>query len=283
LEYWIPAGGNSGVSIRDRSRGHGAIGEEDSVRPDLAGYPKSTPAHIGYEIQILDYDAANSTGSIYELVPARTGVHRPGLWNSMDIESRASLIRVRVNGQVVLWRDIANAQPGSALYNQIVGWAAKIKAFGAPMGFIFNHEPEAAASDSMGTAQEFISAWQKVITVFREQGVTNAKYVWTMTDYAFWRTDGGRADLWYPGDAYVDAIASDSYNWFNCRPGINTAWHTLEWIAAHMRDFGLAHPDVATNPMHGNLTMSTYGLGECSKSYRTYGLGDVLGLQQLYP
>ncbi len=138
----------------------------------------------------------------------------------------------RVNGQVVLWRDIANAQPGSTLYNQIVGWANNVKAFGAPMYFIFNHEPEAAASDRMGTAQDFIAAWQKVITVFRDQGVTNAKYVWTMTDYAFWRTDGGRADLWYPGDAYVDAIASDAYNWYNCRSGINTPWHTLEWIAA---------------------------------------------------
>jgi hypothetical protein len=149
----------------------------------------------------------------------------------------------RVNGSVILWRDIANAQPGSTLYNQIVGWANNVKAFGAPMYFIFNHEPEAAASNSMGTAQEFIAAWRNVITIFRDQGVTNAKYVWTMTDYAFWRTDGGRADLWYPGDAYVDAIASDSYNWYNCRPGINTAWHTLEWIASYMRTFGLAHPD----------------------------------------
>ena len=125
----------------------------------------------------------------------------------------------RVNGSTVLWRDIANAQPGSTLYNQIVGWATSVKAFGAPMYFIFNHEPEAGASDSNGSAQEFIAAWRQVITIFRDQGVTNAKYVWTMTDYAFWRTDGGRADLWYPGDAYVDAIASDSYNWSNCRPG----------------------------------------------------------------
>ena len=148
----------------------------------------------------------------------------------------------RVNGSTILWRDVANAQPGSTLYNQIVGWATAVKTFGAPMYFIFNHEPEAAASDSMGTAQEFIAAWRRVITIFRDQGVTNAKYVWTMTDYAFWRTDGGRATLWYPGDDYVDAIASDDYNWSNCRPGINTAWRSLEWIAGWMRDFGLAHP-----------------------------------------
>jgi type 1 glutamine amidotransferase len=101
VEYWIPPRGNSGVSIRDRSRAHAAIDEPDSARPDLAGFPKTTPSHIGYELQIIDYDDANPTGSIYSLVPARPGVHRPGLWNSMDIDSRTGLIRVRVNGQVV--------------------------------------------------------------------------------------------------------------------------------------------------------------------------------------
>ena len=52
-------------------------------------------------IQIIDDDhQKNPTGSIYSLVPAKIGVHRPGAWNSMDIESRNAMIRVRINGQV---------------------------------------------------------------------------------------------------------------------------------------------------------------------------------------
>jgi type 1 glutamine amidotransferase len=102
VEYWIPAGGNSGVSIRDRSRAHGAIGEEDSARPDLAAFPKTTPAHIGYEIQIIDDDSEKyPTGSVYTFVPAKTGGQRHGDWNSMDIESRNAVIRVRLNGEIV--------------------------------------------------------------------------------------------------------------------------------------------------------------------------------------
>jgi type 1 glutamine amidotransferase len=102
VEYWIPAGGNSGVSIRDRSRAHGAIGESDEARPDLAGFPKTTPAHIGYEIQIIAGDRETyPSGSIYSLVPAKTGVQRLGAWNSMEIESRNARIRVRLNGQTV--------------------------------------------------------------------------------------------------------------------------------------------------------------------------------------
>ncbi len=101
VEYWIPPGGNSGVSIRDLSRAHGAIGESDSERPDLASYPKTTPAHVGYEIQIIDDDREKfPTGSVYSFVPAKIGLHRPGDWNSLDIESRNDGIRVRVNGQL---------------------------------------------------------------------------------------------------------------------------------------------------------------------------------------
>jgi type 1 glutamine amidotransferase len=102
VEYWIPAGGNSGVSIRDRSRAHGAIGERDSVRPELAGFPKTTPAHIGYEIQIIDDDAETyPSGSVYTFVPAKIGVQRHSAWNSLEIESRDQRIRVRLNGQIV--------------------------------------------------------------------------------------------------------------------------------------------------------------------------------------
>ncbi len=93
VEYWIPAGGNSGVSIRDRSSAAAAIGET---------LPYTTPAHVGYEIQIIDDDAETyPTGSVYLFAAAKTGVHRHGAWNSLDIESRNALIRVRLNGQIV--------------------------------------------------------------------------------------------------------------------------------------------------------------------------------------
>jgi len=99
LEFWLPPGGNSGVSLRDRSRGHFAIGETDAARPDLASFPKTTPAHIGYEVQLFSDDRDTyATGSVYALVPAKTGLYRAGEWNSLDIASRRNAIRVRVNG-----------------------------------------------------------------------------------------------------------------------------------------------------------------------------------------
>ena len=54
----------------------------------------------------------------------------------------------------------------------------------------------------------------------------------------------------------------------------------LEGMATHERahTFGLGH----VGRKHGNLTMSTFGLPECSAAYRTFGLGDVRGLEKLY-
>jgi Glycosyl hydrolase family 26 len=148
----------------------------------------------------------------------------------------------RTNGQVVPWRAIADAQPGSAVHGEILRWADRVKAVGGRVYFVFNHEPEAATNLNNGTATDFIAAWRKVVTTFRGRGVTNAEYVWTMTDYSFSVNDRRKASLWYPGDAYVDHLGADAYNWYTCRPGINSAWKSLQQIIDPFRRFGLAHP-----------------------------------------
>ena len=103
LEYWIPPGGNSGVSIRDRSRAHGAIGETDTVRPDLAAFPKDharphrlrDPDHRRRRREVphrqrlylcarpKPASTATASGTAWRSNPATTG------------------IRVRLNGEVV--------------------------------------------------------------------------------------------------------------------------------------------------------------------------------------
>jgi hypothetical protein len=95
-EYLNPPRGNSGISIRDTSRAKYALPgpDHDSNR---------TPAHVGYEIQILANSGAEKypTGSVYLFVPGKTGFQHEDDWNSLDIESRHDMIRVRLNGQLV--------------------------------------------------------------------------------------------------------------------------------------------------------------------------------------
>jgi hypothetical protein len=145
----------------------------------------------------------------------------------------------RVDGSVVLWGDIAAAEPGSPLYQQMQTWASRIKNFGAPVYFTFNHEPEAKASSANGTAEEYRPAWQKFITILRDEGVTNAEYVFIATSYGFGR---GRAQPYYPGDDYVDAIGADAYNWYTCRPGIDNPWFSMKALVDRMMPFADKHP-----------------------------------------
>jgi len=102
VEYFVPPRGNSGVSIRDVSRGYYVIELPAGSPAPPPTKQKGSPAHVGYEIQILDGDGGKfPTGSIYLFAPAKTGFQKSADWNSMDIESRQDLIRVTVNGALV--------------------------------------------------------------------------------------------------------------------------------------------------------------------------------------
>lgn len=143
----------------------------------------------------------------------------------------------------ISWSSIANAAPGSQVYAQMVEWADEVKAFGYPIYFTFNHEPEAASSTRYGTAPDFIAAWQNFHRVFDAEHVTNARWIWTMTAYAFTVPSSDRrwGPKWYPGDAYVDAMGADAYTAYTCdNPG--GIWHNLAYQIAGFTAFGAQHP-----------------------------------------
>lgn len=94
VEYWVRAGGNSGISIRDTSRAQYAI-----VTP--VDY-KRTPSKIGYEIQVNNrFPDPHPTGSIYGFQDAQGDFLKENDWNTLDIVSRRDMIRVALNGHPV--------------------------------------------------------------------------------------------------------------------------------------------------------------------------------------
>ncbi len=96
VEYRVAEKGNSGISIRDKTRAKYSFGPD--VNYDL------TPSHTGYEIQIYGGSGAKDkfpTGSVYLFAPAETGHEIVNGWNSLDIESRDNMIRVKLNGHLV--------------------------------------------------------------------------------------------------------------------------------------------------------------------------------------
>jgi beta-mannanase len=67
-----------------------------------------------------------------------------------------------------------------------------------------------AKSGAGNTNQTLIDAWKHVVTIFRDLGVTNVKWVWTTN-----ATNSGSATFtgWFPGDDWVDMVSIDGYNW----------------------------------------------------------------------
>jgi hypothetical protein len=59
------------------------------------------------------------------------------------------------------------------------------------------------------TGSSYAEAWRHVVSVFRQEGATNVKWVWAPNvDY------GGRPFAQYfPGDQWVDYVGLDGYNW----------------------------------------------------------------------
>lgn len=70
------------------------------------------------------------------------------------------------------------------------------------------------------TADHFKSAWRHVVRVFRQEGATNVRWVWS--------PNVGRFDSLYPGDEWVDYLALDGYNWGPMKGG----WESFDEVYA---------------------------------------------------
>ncbi len=137
----------------------------------------------------------------------------------------------RTDGTAATWADIA----AGAYDPVILARAADLIAFGGPVIFSFQHEPE--NDHAAGSPADFIAAFRHVRSVFQTAGVTNVTYAWTMMAWSF-RTGG--AAQYYPGDDVVDVIASDGYNWYTCPRG-NDPWRTFTEVFAPFHTFGQQH------------------------------------------
>ena len=97
----------------------------------------------------------------------------------------------------------------------IAQWAACAREWGHPFFLRFDHEMNAdwftwAETANGNRPGEFARAWQHVHGIFQRVGATNAIWVWSPVVTTFW--DESVAE-YYPGDAYVDWVAMDGYNW----------------------------------------------------------------------
>ena len=90
--------------------------------------------------------------------------------------------------------------------------ADQAKAFGYPIFLRIGSEMninQGAGSPSFGeNATAFVSAWQRIVTIFRNEGASNVFFVWNPN---FADSGPNHWTAYYPGNNYVDWVGIDLY------------------------------------------------------------------------
>jgi hypothetical protein len=104
--------------------------------------------------------------------------------------------------------------------------AAEAKAM--PFGEIlirFGHEMNGDWYGWSGDPAAFVAAWRHVVSLFRAEGVTNVRWVWSAN------VDNGSYPFraYFPGEEWIDYTGLDGYNWGTAGVGVNR-WESLAQV-----------------------------------------------------
>lgn|GEM_PF-1738691 len=164
-------------------------------------------AQVGRKFDIVhryhDFSNAGSNGAFpdkFEQEQMRGGRLMFFAWES----------RIFSSGTTLSWRDVYSGRYDSVIDDV----AGRIKATGVPVFMGFDHEPE--DEPAKGSDADFVRAWRHVHQRFAKAGADNAVWVWVMMG---WSGHYDRYAGLYPGDAYVDWVGYDPYNFYACNGG----------------------------------------------------------------
>jgi len=90
-------------------------------------------------------------------------------------------------------------------------YARSVAAYHAPIAIDFDHEfngPWFGWGEKHQTAASFVSAWRRIVEIFRQNGATNVIWIWNPN-----RSSSATVPIasWYPGDNYVSWVGLDAY------------------------------------------------------------------------
>ncbi|MHB8647336.1 MAG: glycoside hydrolase family 26 protein [Thermomicrobiales bacterium] len=161
-------------------------------------------------------------------------------------------------------------QPAYSLHQIIAGaydayihqWARAAAAWARPMYLRFAHEMNGnwypwCSGVNGNTSAQYIAAWKHVHAIFQQERATNVRWVWSpnVSSATYGRQRGAvstQLAALYPGDASVNWIALDGYNW-----GMSQSWSRWTDLATV---FGASYTSLAkltSKPMMLAETAST--------------------------
>ena len=153
----------------------------------------------------------------------------------MRAAEEGRMLRVNVtsreytSGAITKWGDIAAGRADA----QIRLHAQNLKRVPGPVYFSFQQEPESLVG-SYGTVEEFAAAWRRMHRIFSQENADNVVWTWTVSGSSsrYGMYTGGL----YPGDAYVDWVSYDPYNFYACH---GAPWETFDQTISGFYDFAM--------------------------------------------
>jgi len=117
------------------------------------------------------------------------------------------------NNAIATNKAFVNSSGVTVTYDEyLTTWAQQMKTYGKPVYLRFAHEMNGNwypwGNANGNTPASYIAMWQHVHDVFEANGVKNVRWVWCANI-----DPSNTIKSYYPGDAYVDVIAFDGYNW----------------------------------------------------------------------
>ncbi len=151
-------------------------------------------------------------------------------------------------------------------------WARDAAAWGKRFYLRFAHEMNGnwnswSPGVNGNTAPQYVSVWRRVRDIFGQEGATNLRWVWSPNVEADGSVPFSKV---YPGNAYVDWLGIDGYNWGTTQP-----WSSWTGLAAV---FGPSYEklvDITDKPIMIAETASTE-LGGEKGSWIEVGFLDVM-------
>jgi hypothetical protein len=209
-------------------------------------------------LMYYDFSGRNGPGWFPDAAMQNLGQSRILL---LDWESRNF-----ATGANYRWADIAAGRYDASV---VVPSARRVKAYGRKVMLGLDHEMDLSYAKH-GTAAEYRAAYKHLRSVFAAQGVDNVVWTWVTSGYVAYG-NGPHVKSFYPGDAYVDWIGYDPYNFNTCH---KSGWETFDQTVKGFYDWSAAN-GLGNKP----LLLQEYGMhhGDDAKSRQWYrDIDDVL-------
>jgi beta-mannanase len=125
--------------------------------------------------------------------------------------------------------DSSNVNQPSYNYDSIIAgnwdsylrtFAQSVKAYGGPVILLPFEEMNGdwypwSGTLNGNTPAKHITAWRRVVDIIRAEGATNAKFAWSPNSTSWPNTTANDLTQYYPGDAWVDYVGLDGFNFGN--------------------------------------------------------------------